>query len=115
MERELAGLELNVEGRLLTYAGDGLAADEKIVGMEGFLVGEVGGEAASGDDAQTAVVAAAVAEGEPGGDLLVRLQAEIGGILVPGDVVPIAGLLGPDGRGEDQDVGADDRLDRIAP
>jgi hypothetical protein len=54
-----------------------------------------------------------VGQGNPGGDVLIRLDAEIGRILVPGGEGRAVRLLDEEGRGEHQDVGADQVLDRV--
>ena len=56
---------------------------------------------------------AGVAQRDPGGDVLVRIEAEIGRVLVPRGKGRALRLLDEEGRGIDQDVGPDHALDRV--
>src|SRR5258708_31377156 len=46
-----------------------------------------------------------LAQRDPGGDVLVRIEAEIGRVLVPGGKGRALRLLDEPGRGVDQDIG----------
>jgi len=50
---------------------------------------------------------------DPGGDVLVRIEPEIGRVLVPRGKGRALSLLDEEGRGIDQDVGPDQILDDI--
>src|SRR5665213_2208374 len=54
-----------------------------------------------------------VGQRDPGGDVLVGRDAEIGRVLVPGRESGAVRLLDEEGRGEHHDVGPDQILDRI--
>jgi hypothetical protein len=73
----------------------------------------VGSEMRARQHAQAAVRHGAGREGDPGGDFLVRRQAEIGRILVPGNRARVAPVLGEDRRTEQQEVGSDEILDCV--
>src|SRR5579883_985710 len=113
MQGELARLELEVDRLRLVKAVDRLAADQQIVPGKGFLVPVLGAEVAPRHDANAAVPCVARGERDPSRHLLVPVETEIGGILVPGDIAAVAGILGPKRRCEEQNIGPDQVLDRV--
>jgi len=58
-------------------------------------------------------LSAGIRQSNPGADLLMRIEAEIGTVLMPGGEGRRVGLLDEERTGPDQDVGADHVLDRI--
>ena len=68
---------------------------------------------AAGDHPDAAALGRRIAEGEPDRRLLVRVEPVIGRVLVPGHVGRIARSLEPEGRQVDQDVRAEQVLDRV--
>ena len=67
----------------------------------------------AGHETHAAVGLGDRAEGEPGANLGVAVQAPIAQVLMPRDEAFGVGLLEEEGRPPDQDVGPEDRLDRI--
>ncbi len=113
MQGELTRAQLEI-GRLgFVETADRLAAHEQIVGLVGFVMAVIDAEMAARHDAHAAILAIAAGKGDPGGHLLVRRQAEIGGVLMPGDEASVFPVFRPERRGEEQDVGTDEILDRV--
>ena len=61
---------------------------------------------AAGNDLACSRLRAARRQGDPGGDMLVGLQPEVGRVLVPGNIVLGVRLLQPHGGMKHQDLGA---------
>src|SRR5207302_1558659 len=94
-------------------AADRLAANAQIVWLVDCVTAVIDAEMAARHDADAAILAVAAREGDPGCHLLMRRQPEIGGVLMPGDEASVFPVFRPERRGEEQDVGTDEILDRV--
>ena len=92
---------------------DGLAgAVDAVRETEGRVV-QLARGAAAREHLHAAGLGCRIGQRDPGADLLLRLQAEIGAVLVPGGEGGRVRLLDEEGAGPDQDIGADHVLDGV--
>jgi hypothetical protein len=99
MERELAGLQRDLHRAALVGDPQRSSARQHVVGSVGLLMRQVWTEMGAWQHLQGAVLRRGLGEGDPGGNLLVRLEPEICVVLVPGDVrtilAPLAKIEAP--------------------
>ena len=62
---------------------------------------------------QGAVFGIGLRERDPRGDLFVRIEAEIGAVLMPGDIGAILAAFGKDRSAEQHDVGTHEIFERV--
>ena len=113
MDRELALRQLQVDRLRFVQPLDGLAAPQQIVVVRRLAVPVGGPEVRARDHPHAAVGPVAVGQRDPDRRQRVRIEPEIGRILVPRDEPPRARRLDPELRGEQQDVRADQVLHRV--
>ena len=115
MQRELTGTHGHkLRAARVEVGRDRLAAREEIVrGLAVLSVMELAEVMRAGDHLHAAGLDRRVGERDPGGHLQRRLEAEVGRILVPAHVGPVAGVLGPDREMEQEDIRTDHVLDAV--
>src|SRR6266851_1588365 len=113
MHRELARLQDEVDGLALVDPVDTLPARKQIVGGVGFDMRAVGPAMRSGQHTQASILRIAVGQPYPGRHLVMRLQAKIGGVLVPTDMTAVRCVLRKQGCAEQENVRPDNILDGI--
>ena len=95
MKRDLSGPHLQGDRRVAEVAGVVHGLDQHaVLGGGAVAEGELGVVVRAGDDLHGGVVDVDVVDGQPGGDHPAGRQRPLGGVLVPGDPLGVAGELG---------------------
>ena len=114
MQGHLAGLQGQSHSlALVDVDRDLLAARQQVVLVEGVHVGQLIDLVAAGNHLHIAALFGHVGQCDPGRDHFVRVQAPIGGVLVPGDEARTVGFLDEEVGVPAEDVRADGILDGV--
>ena len=74
---------------------------------------QVRADVGSGQHLQRSVCGVGMREGDPGGGFFMRIETEIGAVLMPGDVSAILATFGEDRSAEQEDVRTDQVFERV--
>src|SRR6266849_5347539 len=114
VQRELARAQWRVNRRRVVHVPDDrLPRTIHAAGDDARAMGQLPATVTAGQKLHAAVLCRRIGEREPRGDVHVRAQSEIRGVLMPGGDRRAFGLLDEPRRGVHEDIGTDEILDGV--